>query len=92
MGRGLLLSGLTLIAILAMLLAMGACYLSFATNDYRPILAVALGLWLLGSICFAVLYWLDRKSRALILWLWAIPSALVWADLARRGPAVFFGW
>ena len=89
MWRGLLVAGLTLTGIVTMLIAVLCCHISVATNDYRAILAAAMGFWLLGSVCFGVVYWLEPKSRMLILCLWGLPSALVWLELARRGPVVF---
>jgi hypothetical protein len=92
MWRGLLIFGLHLVAIWALIFALAFCYLTFATNDYRPILAGAAGFWLLGSICLGFEYWLDCKPGAGMRVFWAVCSALVWLELVRRGPAVFFGW
>ncbi|OAI45630.1 hypothetical protein AYO44_12640 [Planctomycetaceae bacterium SCGC AG-212-F19] len=89
--RGLVVGLLTVIAIFALLIAALCCHITVATNDYRPILTAAVGFWVLGSVCFGVVYWLERKSPILILCLWAIPSAIVWMEMLRRGPIVFLG-
>jgi hypothetical protein len=63
------------------------CWVTFATNDYRPILAMGMGLWLLASACLVVLLCL-RWATVLHLILWALMSLLVWVELLPRGLAL----
>jgi hypothetical protein len=81
---------LAVVGVLAMLVAVGNCYVTVSTNDYRPVLAQGLALWLLGSLCLRALRRRRKLNRSFFLFIWGLPSLAIWAELLRRGPYVFF--
>ena len=85
MWRGLITCCLTLVALAAMLASLFCCYVTFATNDYTPILRSAAAFWVVGTLCWCLIMLLSDVSR----WRVVIPvicwSFLVWHELIRRG-------
>jgi hypothetical protein len=77
------------VGILATLQGLICCYCTFATNDYRPVLAAGFACWLVGSACLAGLWRWRRLPVAVLLVGWGLPSVAIWAELLRRGLWLF---
>jgi hypothetical protein len=73
---------------LSLSVAVMCCYLTFATNDYRPILAAGLGLWVLGVLCLALSCWWNFTPRWVFATLCGAATLLVWIEMMNRGHLV----
>jgi hypothetical protein len=91
MWRIVLAFSLALVGGLAMIAAIGCCHITFATNDYRPVLTAGFLFWLLGFVTWTALRVIHILGERVYLLTCGVPTLLVWLELLRRGPFVFFG-
>jgi ABC-type uncharacterized transport system permease subunit len=75
---------LFLVGLVAVLAALGCAFVTFATNDYGPILAAGFGFVALALSCFAFLSWRRPRERLLYLCAGMLPSLLALWELAYR--------
>lgn len=78
---------LLFIGLVAMAAALGCAFITFATNDYRPIIASGIGFALLALLCFGVLLWWQRTEmavRMIVFVVGVLPTLLALAELVRR--------
>jgi hypothetical protein len=83
---------LGLIGMLSMFAALGCAFVTFATNDYRPIIASGFGFGLMALSCFGVLTWRQREGRVVYLVIGVMPTIIAMAELLRRSALGILSW
>jgi protein-S-isoprenylcysteine O-methyltransferase Ste14 len=77
------------VALVAILGALGCAFMSFATNDYRPIIATGIGLSLLAMLCFAALVFWRRHATRFYMAVVLAPTAVALGELLVRAASRF---
>jgi hypothetical protein len=72
----------------AMFAALVCAFATFATNDYRLILASGIGLSLAALACFAALIWMRHRSAAFYALVGVPPSLLALGELLWRAASM----
>ena len=82
---------LMIVGVIAMMVSLVHYHATWVTNDYKPILTAGLGYWLVGFGCLTISFRNGRIRLPLYGIICIFPSILIWFELLRRGPYVFFG-
>jgi len=75
--------------LVAVLGALACAFVTFATNDYRPIIAVGICLALTALGCFFGLIWWRRKDTVFYGVVGVLPSIIALAELGSRAISAF---
>jgi hypothetical protein len=66
------------------LAALGCAFVTFATSDYRPIIASGIGFSVLALSCHGALIWWGRQDTPLEVWCGVLLSLIALAELLLR--------
>jgi len=82
--RTLLNGAVFTVGFVAMLAGLGCAFLTFATNDYRPIMVSGIGLAALATTCFGLLIWRERGGLKSYTAVGILPSLLALGNCVSR--------
>jgi hypothetical protein len=78
------------VGVIAMFGAVFCAFASFATNDYRPIIATGIGLSLVALTCFGILLWMRYPGAIFYAVVGVPPSLLALGELLLRVTYIVF--